>query len=58
MVNKLKLIEELEQIRMRITKIYMELGNPNNCFVDSRLNDEIEIFRNNKELTSNEKKVQ
>jgi hypothetical protein len=44
-MNKLKLIEELNNIRVRVTEIYMELGNPKDCPGDIILRDDIERLR-------------
>lgn len=43
-MNKLK---ELESIRERLTKIYMDLGNPNYIGADSKLNDDIRLLKKN-----------
>ncbi len=39
-----ELIEELKAIRIRITQIYMAIGNPNNICADYQLTQEIEIL--------------
>lgn len=44
-LNKEKLVLELNKMRVRMTRIYVELGNPNDCYADMRLRDEIEIFK-------------
>ena len=44
-MNKEKLVLELNKMRVRMTRIYVELGNPNDCYADMRLRDEIEIFK-------------
>lgn len=42
-----KEIEELENIRKRITEIYMKLGNPNYVEADSVLNQDIAKLNKN-----------
>lgn len=37
-----KEIKELKEIRMRLTKIYMDLGNPDYVCADSVLNQDIQ----------------
>lgn len=39
-------IEELEEIRVRLTQIYMKLGNPKDCAGDMVVRDDIERFKN------------
>ena len=39
-----ELIEQLKRIRVKITKIYMKLGNPEKVKADSILREEIIMF--------------
>ena len=45
MIDKQQLIAELEEIRIRMTVIYLELGNPKDCAGDMVINEEIEKFK-------------
>lgn len=47
------LIGELERIRVRVTQIYMKLGNPKDCRGDMVLRDDIDRLkrRGTKRLT-------
>lgn len=44
-MTKEKLIEELKEIRVRLTQIYMTLGNPKKCPADMILLEDIEKFK-------------
>jgi len=39
-----KNIQELKDIRVRLTQIYLELGNPKDCPADMMLKEDIEKF--------------
>lgn len=43
--TKVELIRELEDIRIRITQIYIELGNPDYAEADSVLSKDINKLR-------------
>ncbi len=38
-------IKELKEIRIRLTQIYMKLGNPKDCSADMILKEDIEQLR-------------
>jgi len=43
------LIKELKNIRVRLTRIYMKLGNPKDCAADMILRDDISKFKKKQE---------
>lgn len=47
--NRLKIISELKEIRIKLTKLYMCLGNPNNLNSDMILLKDIVKLENNKD---------
>ena len=47
-MNQEELIEELETIRIQITQIYIQLGNPDYVEADSVLNQDIKKLSQNK----------
>ena len=49
MTSKEKLIKELEEIRVRLTQIYMILGNPKDCRADMTLSEDIGKFNKKQE---------
>lgn len=47
-MSQKNIIEELKQIRIRLTDIYYhKFGNPSNCYADSVLKEDINKFENN-----------